>query len=48
MMIGNAVVDNLVRDTLWTELLACYDEHAVNQYRTKICEYVYMRYKVAA
>ena len=43
-----AVVDNLIRDTLWAELPECYDEHAVNQYRAKIYEYVYMRYKVVA
>ncbi|MDI9243353.1 type I restriction endonuclease subunit R [Fusibacillus kribbianus] len=43
-----AVVDNLIRDTLWAELPESYDDHAINLYRVQIYEYVYTRYKVAA
>ena len=43
-----AAVDNLIRDTLWKELPACYDEPRISQYRQRIYEYVYTRYKVAA
>lgn len=43
-----AVVDNLIRDTMWAELPESYDDHAINQYRMQIYEYVYTRYRVAA
>ena len=43
-----AEVDNLIRDTLWTELPECYDEVSISQYRQKIYEYVYTRYKNVA
>ena len=43
-----ATVDNLIRDTLWAELPECYDEISISEYRQRIYEYVYMRYKVAA
>lgn len=43
-----AVVDNLIRDTLWAELPECYDEVSISTYRQKIYEYVYTRYKEAA
>lgn len=43
-----AVVDNLIRDTLWAELPECYDEHAISVYRMKIYEYVYTRYRSVA
>lgn len=43
-----AVVDNLIRDTLWAELPESYDDHAINLYRMQIYEYVYTRYRVAA
>lgn len=43
-----ASVDNLIRDTLWNELPACYDGVHISQYRQKIYEYVYTRYKEAA
>ncbi len=43
-----AVVDNLIRDTLWEELPECYDDHAINLYRMQIYEYVYTRYSVGA
>lgn len=39
-----AVVDNLIRDTLWAELPDCYDEISISSYRQKIYEYVYTRY----
>lgn len=43
-----AAVDNLIRDTLWAELPACYDEVSISAYRQKIYEYVYTRYKEVA
>lgn len=43
-----AAVDNLIRDTLWAELLECYDEVSISMYRQKIYEYVYTRYKSVA
>jgi type I restriction enzyme R subunit len=42
-----AEIDNLIRDTLWNELPECYDER-FSEYRQKIYEYVYMRYKEVA
>ena len=43
-----AMVDNLIRDTLWAELPECYDELSISSYRQKIYEYVYTRYRDAA
>lgn len=43
-----AEVDNLIRDTLWTELPSCYDEVSISAYRQKIYEYVYTRYREVA
>lgn len=43
-----AAVDNLIRDTLWEGLPECYDETAVSEYRQKVYEYVYMRYRDVA
>ncbi len=43
-----AEVDNLIRDTLWTELPSCYDEVSISAYRQKIYEYVYTRYRDVA
>ena len=43
-----AAVDNLIRDTLWEELPECYDEISISEYRQRIYEYVYTRYRVAA
>ena len=43
-----ALVDNLIRDTLWNELPESYDEHSIGLYRMQIYEYVYTRYRVAA
>lgn len=43
-----AVVDNLIRDTLWAELPECYDEISISNYRQRIYEYVYTRYKEVA
>ena len=39
-----APVDNLIRDTLWSELPNCYDEISISTCRQKIYEYVYVRY----
>ena len=39
-----ATVDNLIRDTLWSELPNCYDEISISTCRQKIYEYVYIRY----
>lgn len=43
-----AAVDNLIRDTLWSELPSCYDEFSISRYRQKIYEHVYTRYKEVA
>ena len=43
-----ATIDNLIRDTLWSELPECYDELSISGYRQKIYEYVYTRYKEVA
>lgn len=43
-----AEIENLIRDTLWTELPVCYDEVSISDYRQKIYEYVYTRYKSVA
>ena len=36
-----ATIDNLIRDTLWSELPECYDEISISGYRQRIYEYVY-------
>ena len=43
-----AIIDNLIRDTLWSELPECYDEISISGYRQRIYEYVYTRYKDVA
>ena len=43
-----AVVDNLIRETLWAELPECYDEVSISVHRQRIYEYVYTRYKEVA
>jgi len=43
-----AAVDNLIRDTLWDELPECYDEISISEYRQRIYEYVYTRYRDVA
>ena len=43
-----AAVDNLIRDTLWDELPECYDEISISEYRQRIYEYVYTRYREVA
>ena len=43
-----ATIDNLIRDTLWSELPECYDELSISGYRQRIYEYVYSRYKDVA
>ena len=42
-----AAVDNLIRDTLWAELPESYTELQISEYRQRIYEYVYTRYKEA-
>jgi len=42
-----AAVDNLIRDTLWSELPESFDELSISEYRQRIYEYVYTHYKVA-
>ena len=43
-----AAVDNLIRDTLWEELPESYDEISISEYRQRIYEYVFTRYKDVA
>ena len=43
-----ATIDNLIRDTLWSELPECYDELSISGYRQRIYEYVYTRYQTVA
>ncbi|WP_242841306.1 DUF3387 domain-containing protein [Ruminococcus sp. NK3A76] len=43
-----AVVDTLIRDTLWAELPESYDEISISEYRRRIYEYIYVRYKEVA
>ncbi|MBQ9869208.1 MAG: type I restriction endonuclease subunit R [Ruminococcus sp.] len=43
-----AAVDNLIRDTLWDELPECYDEISISEYRQRIYEYVFTRYRDVA
>ena len=43
-----AEVDNLIRDTLWAELPESYTELSISEYRRRIYEYVYVRYKEVA
>ena len=43
-----AAVDNLIRDVLWESLPESYDEIRISEYRRRIYEYVYTRYKKAA
>ena len=43
-----AAVDNLIRKTLWAELPESYDEISISEYRQRIYEYVFTRYKEIA
>lgn len=43
-----ATVDNLIRDVLWEGLPESYDEIRISEYRHKIYEYVFTRYKEVA
>lgn len=43
-----SIVYNLIRDDLWSELPACYDEPSISLYLQRIYEYVYKRYKEVA
>ena len=39
-----AEVDNLIRNTLWSELPECYSDSSILDYKNKIYKYVYTRY----
>ncbi len=43
-----ATVDNLIRDILWANLPDSYGEVQISEYRHRIYEYVYTRYKEVA
>lgn len=43
-----AAVEIVIRNVLWEELPACYDDKSIPEYRDKIYEYVYNRYKDVA
>ena len=43
-----SIVYNLIRDDLWSELPACYDDPSISVYLQRIYEYVYKRYKEVA
>ena len=42
-----AVVEVLIRDTLWRELPESYDAKALNEYRQRVYEFVYSTYPAA-
>ena len=42
-----AAVDVVIRNTLWSELPASYDDTLVNEYRQRIYEFVYSTYPAA-
>jgi len=39
-----AMIEVLIRDTLYCELPECYDDPSIDYYREQIYEYVYKRY----
>lgn len=43
-----AVVDTLIRDILWETLPECYNNDDITEYREKVYEYVFTRYKEIA
>ena len=43
-----AVVDNLIRDTLWAALPESYEEDSFTDCRQKVYEYIYTHHKTAA
>ena len=43
-----AIIDILIRDTLWAELPESYDELSISAHRQEIYQYIYMRYKDVA
>ena len=45
---SKAVIDNLIRDTLWAELPESYSEDSISAHRQKIYEYIYTRYPEVA
>ena len=43
-----AAVDNLIRDTLWQGMPESFDEISISEYRQRIYEYFYTRYRNVA
>lgn len=43
-----AVIDNLIRDTLWRELPESFDDINISEYRQRIYEYFYTKYRNVA
>ena len=43
-----AVIDTLIRDTLWHDLPESYDEIKISSCRERVYEYVYTRYRIIA
>jgi len=41
------IVELLIRNSLWEELPSCYDQESIAEYRRRIYEFVYTRYKEA-
>ena len=39
-----ALIDNLIRDTLWSKLPESYDDNSITYYRQQVYEYVYSHY----
>ena len=42
--VTQAIVDNLIRDTLFDGLPQCYDDQSITNYRNRLYEYIYTRY----
>ena len=45
--VTRSAVNVLIRDVLWSGLPESYSDESIDQYREKVFEYVYMRYKAA-
>ena len=46
--VTQAIVDNLIRDTLFDGLPQCYDDQSITNYRNRLYEYIYTRYPAVA
>ena len=42
--VTQAIIDNLIRDTLFDGLPQCYDDQSITNYRNRLYEYIYTRY----